>query len=126
MSEIRYVTVPAAIDCVIQHPQTGLPVAIRREFPQFTEERTKDAKAFGGSLDGVLMALAIRQAFMGTEPGHVIGLSLAQWEALCGATRCPADGYNVALMVQVLPHARAILDAPSTRPEAKIEAVAAE
>lgn len=117
MSEIRYVTVPADITVILAHPQTGLPAAIERDFETFVKERTRDAVVFGRNLDGIMTGVAVRQAFASCQPGDVIGLPLDQWQALCQATREPQDGYNPEVMFQVLPHAQAILDAPTTRPK---------
>jgi hypothetical protein len=126
MSETRYVVIPPSIECVLKHPHTGLPVAFEREFSELIEERTADTRVFGASFDGLLAAIAIRQAFAGSQPGQVVGLTLAQWQMLCDSIRAPHGGYNVSVMIQTVAHAQAILDAPSTRPASQLVTVAAE
>lgn len=147
MSEIRYVTVPGPITVTVQHDladvmayvetlfqtpgllqpaqasalvklcQSHREKTVERDFCVLVQERTADGGHFGGDLDKALLAFSIRQAFFGAKPGDVIGLTLPQWEALCESLRKPSAGYNLEVIFQLVPHARAILDAPSTRPE---------
>lgn len=126
MSETRYVTIPEKVTLTLEHPESGAVVQVDRGIDVFVKERTRDGVVFGQSIDGIMLGLAIRQAFTGCKPGQIIGLSLEQWEALCKAIRTPQAGYNPEVMFQVLPHAQAILDAPSTRPEPKPEPPAEE
>lgn len=113
MAEIRYVTIPADQTVTVDTPDGER--SSKFSFWDFLKTRTKDA-AFGKDLDGVLMAMAIRQHFSGEAIGEVVGLTLDQWEPLCDSVRSPSDGYNPEVMAQLLPFARAILDAPSTDP----------
>jgi len=117
MSEIRYVIVPPLLEVTIPTPEgeKSEPLA----FALFLKSRIEDSGAFGQQgLDGILMAMAIRQAFLGSKPGDVIGLQLTEWDALCASTRKPTGGYNPAVMMQLVPYARAILDAQTTKPVA--------
>ncbi len=154
MSEIRYVTVPHAITIEIEHPQgdvmayvehlvksCGLPAQLQapllaasnanrvarveRSLLDLVKERTRDTH-FAADMDGIMSAVALRNAFAGAEPGQVIGLEVEHWKRLCESLRKPSTTYNAEVMIQVAQHAQAILDAPSTRPEVKLEAVAAE
>lgn len=126
MSEIRYVTVPRTITITVENHAGGAPILAVREFEKFVIERTNDAEVFGKSLDGIMMGLGIRQAFLGSKPGDIVGLELAQWDALCKATHTPTGGYNPVVMMQLVEHAQAVIDAPSKRPEAPALAEAAE
>ncbi len=124
MAETRYVTIPHNIMVELETGEVddnGKPKLRRHVVPflDFLKTRTRDA-AFGADLDCVLMALAIRQHFGGTAPESVIGLQLDQWEKLCETVRKPSDGYNPEVMAQLLPYARAILDAPSTDPRPQL------
>jgi hypothetical protein len=115
MAEIRYVTIPS--DRAVTIEALDGPRESKFSFWEFLKGRTKDA-AFGRDLDGVLTAMAIRQHFAAgvAGVGEVVGLTLEQWEPLCEAVRKPSDGYNPEVMAQLMPFARAILDAPSTDP----------
>lgn len=109
--ETRFVTVPPPI--TVTDERAG--VTVSREFQRLVQELTRDPQ-FGATLDGVLAALEIRTAFVGKPPGAVVPVVLATWERLCKALREPTHGVDVEIMIQVLPHARAIIDAPSTPP----------
>jgi hypothetical protein len=111
MSEIRFITVPAPVKLAVD----GAPAPIESTFEALIKERTADQK-FGANLDGIMLGVGLRQAFTGCTPGDVIGVPLDQWERLCDVVREPSGGYNAAVVYQLLPHLRAILDAPSTRP----------
>lgn len=117
--ETRFVTIPANIELSVDNPMTGKPTKAARDFYSLVKDRTNDAGYFGKSLDALMMGLAIRQAFTECKPGDIIGLPLEQWEVLCKAFREPSTGYNPEVMFQLLPMVRAVLDAPSTRPETK-------
>lgn len=110
MSEVRYVTVPATVTVELQ-AGTGVDVS----FAEFLRERTADA-VFGTDLDAIMLAVEIRQSFLGSAPGGVVGLQLPAWEALCKAIRKPTVGYNPAVMIQLIDYARAVIDAPSKAP----------
>lgn len=122
MSEIRYITVPAPVDLTLDHPQTGQSVSASREFYQLVRERTADSKAFGAgregstAIDRLMLGMAIRQAFAGCKPGDVIGITREQWDALCDSLRNPEAPYFPEVMMQIIAHVKAILDAPTTRP----------
>lgn len=110
MAETRYITIPPTITVKVDgQPDTSFP------FDAFVHSRTGDA-VFGKDLDGVLTAVAIRQHMSQGGPGSVRALSLEQWEKLCESVRHPSAPYNPSVMIQLMPFARAILDAPSTDP----------
>jgi hypothetical protein len=117
--ETRYVTVPADIMLAVENPMTQKLVTAKKVFFDLIKERTADNGHFGKTLDGLMMGLAIRQHFTGSNPGDVVGLPLDQWEALCKAMREPTNGYNPEVMFQLLPMVTAVIDAPSTKPETK-------
>lgn len=117
--ETRYVTVPEAIELVVENPATGKIAKTSRDFYALVKERTNDHGHFGKTLDSLMLGLSIRQAFIAAKAGDIIGLPLEQWEALCKAVREPSNGYNPEVMFQMLPMVKAIIDAPSTRPETK-------
>jgi hypothetical protein len=122
MSEIRYVTIPAAIELSIDNPMTGKSVKFTRDFEAFIKERTNDNGHFGKTLDTLMLGFAIRQAFLGAKAGSAIGLTLEQWDALCKSLREPTGGYNPEVMFQMLPMVRAVLDAPTTKPAVQEDA----
>lgn len=108
--ESRYITVPAAV---------AVPVGtefVPWDFAKFIKDRTADSSAFGTSLDGVLAAADIRTAAKGLKPGEVMQLELASWELLCASIRTPGVPYLPDVMIHLIPHAKAVLDAPSTKP----------
>lgn len=127
MSEVRYITVPETIVVELQAPN-GEAVAVPRPFAQLIKERTGDSRAFGtgreGStaIDRLMLGVAIRQAFTGRKPGDVVGLPRDQWEALCDSLRNPEGAYFPEVMMQIITHVRAILDAPTTRPKSDVPA----
>lgn len=126
MSEIRWVTIPATI-AVESYDQNGAPRSVPTPFaPSYLKSRVDDEAGFGATLELVKMSGLVAEAFKGAQPGDVIGLPLEQWEALCRSVRTPAHGYSVPVMRQLLPYATAILDAPSTKPEAPPVAAAPE
>jgi len=110
MSEQRYINVP---DDVTIQVADGPPVVWG--FAKFLADRTADA-SFGETFDGVLDAVGIRQAAVGCKPGDVVDLSLGAWERLCKSIRTPSVRYNTDVMIPLIPHAKAVLDAPSTKP----------
>ncbi len=114
MSENRYVTVPEDITITLKD-QDGKTKLAPLPFSQFVEERSADGAVFGASLDGIFSGLSIRQAFEGKKAGDVVELPFPRWEQLCKAIRSPQGGYNVGVMVQLLPYAEAVIDAPSKR-----------
>lgn len=115
--ETRYVTIPATIELAIENPNTGKVVKTDRDFYALIKERTNDHGHFGQTLDSLMLGLAIRQHFTTCKPGDIIGIPFDQWEALCNSIRKPTAGYNPEVMFQMLPMVKAIIDAPSTRPE---------
>lgn len=115
MAEVRYVTVPATVAIKLKS-QTNETVELPFPFEEFLNERTSDAGVFGADLDGIMLGLEARQSFKGAEPGAVIGVKLAVWEALCKAIRKPQGGYNPTVMIQLVDYAHAVLDAPSKLP----------
>lgn len=110
MSEQRYIKVP---DDVSIQVADGPPVVWA--FTKFLADRTADA-AFGETFDGVLDAVGVRQAAVGRKPGDMVELSLSAWERLCKSIRTPSVRYNTDVMIPLIPHAKAVLDAPSTKP----------
>lgn len=112
MAELRYITIPGDIVAEVDGAQDGQATFT---FSFFIHSRTGDG-VFGRDLDGVLSAVSIRQHMSQGDPGSVRALPLDQWQQLCEAVRKPSSPYNPSVMAQLLPFARAILDAPSTDP----------
>lgn len=113
MAETRYITIPEDIAVKVE----GAKEDAAFSFGAFINSRTGDG-TFGKDLDGILLAMAIRQAFAQGGPGHVRGLKLEEWQRLCESVRSPSSPYNPSVMIQLFPFAEAILDAPSTDPRA--------
>jgi hypothetical protein len=118
----RYVTIPRPVTVSVE-TQNGTQTA-PMPFAMFIRGRYTDSKHFGESLDTVLRAAALDSAFRSAGEGDVVPVLEADWEKLCLSIKQPGAGYLPAVMLQILDYTRAVLDAPTTKPEAL--AVAAE
>lgn len=116
----RYVTIPRPVTVSVE-TQNGIAQA-PLPFAVFVRGRYTDAKHFGESLDAVLRAAALDSAFRSAGEGDVVAVLEGDWEKLCLSIKHPGPGYDPSVMMQILDYARAVLDAPTTRPEAVIAA----
>lgn len=113
---MRYLTIPPTIKLVnlADDSDTGATMS----FKEFLGNMLLDAKWKTAS-DMFLIA-DIRQKLKEQHtPGEVIELSDGDWEKLAVVIKEPSGGYTPVIAIQCTDFLRAILDAPTKKPEAK-------
>lgn len=113
---MRYIKIPETVE--LKDFMSEQPSGRLYEFKEFLGQMLLDVKWGKGSAD-IFIAADIRQKFKesGGAPGSTLELSDGEWERLAGVIREPSSPYSPVLVMQVTDYLRAILEAPSKKPD---------
>ena len=115
---MRHITIPADITVTVVD-QFGAETMPNVQFvPALICGAWTTDRVYGESVDTLLEAIDIQQAFRGKRPGDVVAITEAAYSRLLRVVKAPTGGYSSpALMLQLMPMIEAVLMATTEAPK---------
>jgi hypothetical protein len=112
----RYIQIPG--DITLKNPD-GSDTGVTMKFVGWARDVILVDNKVGVSAATLFLANDLRQKFADKQEGDVVELTEKEWELMKGIVEEPTGGYAPGGAMQIIVYLRAVLDAPTKRPELK-------